>query len=303
MIPQFSIFTNINVNNFGVAYRPSFKVSINHSTLPSRVIVNTIFVYMKKMFFLLFFFVCVCQAQIIEHGTVLVVVRNKDSVVIGADSKISLDDPHSLAIPNSILPNMEKIRIVGDMAYAIAGFYANITKNGDTTFNACAIIDSALRIKGNIFQRFENFRVKIRTPLEKEWKKVLQDNPAVNLNADPIVIVAGGTYNDTPFAILDVFQPKNWKNTSFVGKDFIQSIDTPKIFPISKAIDSTYHRFFCNALDKENLSVYEPLIIDNPIEYVRQLVKLAIRKDSADNGCPVRILCITRKGMSWIPDK
>ncbi|RPI04947.1 MAG: hypothetical protein EHM64_08305 [Ignavibacteriae bacterium] len=264
----------------------------------------------RNIIFVLFIISFISQpiySQISFHGTTLVVVRNKDSVIIGSDSKVgTINNFITLAdFLHALPPSIEKIRISGNVAYVIGGLYNSIVRDTRSesetnNFDVFEIAESAFNIDNNIFQKCANFRINLRPQLEAIWDGEIKKNPITNLKRFAVVLIAGGIYHDIPYVIIESFYPKELKGIFGTYIHIPEAVVTEKRYPFANAIDSTCCFTFGAALENVPLDSYKQLLVTDPIAYVRILIELAVQKDSVSNGNPVKILCITRDGMNWI---
>ncbi len=72
-----------------------------------------------------FFSIFICPnflfSQAVYHGTTIVVLKTKDSIIVGADSKLSSMQAFTFGNPTPFpVGRIDKIRIAGNMAYVIA---------------------------------------------------------------------------------------------------------------------------------------------------------------------------------------
>ncbi len=295
MKPMFFIFANIQVNIINRLHPLSFKTSILHSTMPSkRVKINCIVIYFKIVIFGFFLNTTVALAQEWTHGTTIVLVRTKDSIVVGADSKVSYDYAGISLLKST---TTEKIRAVGNTCYAVSGVYSY----SPTGFDIFKIVDSSLALNSNIYQQAEMLCINIRKPIEDAWKNMLTTTLFPNLFARRVAVGIFGFYEDIPTVILYDFRPKNIPSALDHSPYFVPELVVVKsVYPSINAVDSTYSDWISDVSDQLTLGILKNLGVVNPVAFIQVGLQKAIEIDPTGNGAPIRIMSITREGYHWI---
>ncbi len=321
MIPPISVLANIYINKVSPTHPLSLEISRKHLDCRRRRIVKCVISDLKFVFVTLSCFYNFLFSQAIYHGTTIVVLRTKDSIVVGADSKLSSMQPSTFgnAAPFPI-GTIEKIRIAGNMAYAIGGFYAwgdtdLFTGKRINTFDAFAVAQVACSGEDNIFQKSARFCLTVKPAAEAAWKNVLEENPMADLSKLNLIFIACGIYQDIPYVVSERCNPKSLLPMAEPFTPIFPSIVPhspttylPEALMTEDTIPSNASqidsRFLFGTGGADNLGSVpwlNNISFANSIEAVRKIVGLAIANDSTGSGYPIKILCITRKGFDWIP--
>jgi hypothetical protein len=235
---------------------------------------------------ILFLFPTITISQDFTHGTVIVIVRAKDTIFVSADSRVQTIDNRLSSFHTC------KIRVIDDIGIASAGLYADSVSGFSTT----DIAIQAASTKGTIFQKFQTLERIIREPLISTWANIHKQYPLQNMNDLSADIAFFGFYQDVPFVLFDMFYP--------VINSF--SVDDVRIVraivPKSNMIDSLViipigqYKEILDAIQTTPFST-------NPWTHaVNKMVQIAIDKRT-DVGAPIDLLIITRSGKKWIQKK
>jgi hypothetical protein len=292
MKPYSSILAHIHVYSITPIHPFSPQVSTQHPDWPRGIVKSCPIVYLKHLFFVLCLSFEIVSSQGLEYGTTVVYVRTKDSVIIGAESKVLFGRGIGLDATSF---NLEKIRICGNMAYAMAGVCADT----NTGYDAFKIAESSCRGDSDLWKKARTFRSMVRPALEFAWNGVIKRNPLVDLDTYDLVFIGASIVKDIPSVVVMEIHAENPKPPHFDSMRH-KAIGKFVGLPSPAYTDSTYHQVFSPTINDDSLEDIAYLIKANPIEYVRESIQRAIDIDPTINGKPIRILCITRKEMRWI---
>lgn len=116
---------------------------------------------MKKTLVVLFciFILKNSFAQILSHGTSIIIAATKDSIWIAADSKVISQSVNNI---DDIISSNNKCKIFNysGIEYAISGTAIITNENGDTIFNADKELLASLKCTNNIFAAAADFNKK-----------------------------------------------------------------------------------------------------------------------------------------------
>ncbi|MFH0989379.1 MAG: hypothetical protein V1799_05110 [bacterium] len=254
-----------------------------------------------------------CKTQTIDHGTTIVVVRTKDRIIIGADSKgISVPmDRKEYFNDFSKAPSYEKEKLkkFGNVVVGAAGFYAypNTRSYPKSDYDVYITIETIGSASDDILKLKEMFKVTIKQAIENGWEFIRSDYPRSDLSGFSLDLILCGFKKGTPFMFSYTFRPGTDKHP--VSDPTLSNVFYPSAvidslhFPIAKApFDTVYRQVFNDRIPKVAFSSIDKLAFSDPIDYVRKAILKAIELDSVSGG-PIKILSITRNGIKAIPER
>jgi hypothetical protein len=230
------------------------------------------------------FFPLLVVCQDFTHGTAIVILRTKDSILAAADSRLSSDNPLYSGTTC-------KIRTAGGIGIAIAGLYTE----PESKFDAMQIALAAAQTEGTIFTKMQAFEGLIYRPLTTAWANILKRHPELNLKDFNTQIAFFGFYEDITFVIREKLFP--------VGHPLVGwSIDYQRrVFPTANTKDSL--GLITMAQSKEILdALVQPFSADDWVQALNRMIQIAIDR-RLDVGPPIVMLSLTRSGKRWIQKK
>ncbi len=238
-------------------------------------------------------------------ATSIVVVRDNNEIVIGADSKTTMTFAGS---GRREAGSIAKCKIVqtGDLFFASAGNAgigpAAFPGDVDPEFDLKEVIVRGLQGSGSIGDRVRNLEKVLVANLIRIAEKAREDDAAFFLQRFvrcPVhTIVVGGLDEGKPVLMARTFRlivsPSG--SLSFeIGRYSCPGDCQDPIITIVEGQTGEIRRYL------EQHALY--LFYADPVSAVRDLVELEIAKDPSSVGPPIDILRLTKEGATWIQRK
>jgi len=286
MEPLFGVIAYINILIRNICYKITFFSRQIH-----RYPFKIPYAYSTGIILLLCFF----PFQLALGQTSIVAIRLNDQVVVGADSKIHLEEATGLKIPVS-----EPICKIGKgdgFFFATSGLLAV----KETGYNANKIISEAPKINGTIEQKIERLEEMIKTPLteslERHRRVYPWNYPYTSGTKPALEIVFLAVEKDSPFLLRRDFIPIT---SAF---DSVEMNIVRKKCPGDCQNGEDIYPLGEKRAIKERLSQGPNFWKNDPINAIRKLIELEIADDPFYVGPPIDILQIDKNGARWIEKK
>lgn len=286
MIPSLAVLANIEIKTISPLHPTTLEVSALHRTRPECVVFRPI----SKLKLLCLFVVLLAthsMAQEFAHGTTIAIVRTKDTIIVAADSRTSLETTNR----GQGRATEDKIFIVGDVAFTTAGY----VRESRIKYNLVVITRTILEnFPGNIYAKAAIVHDSVLAWAKLAWD-ALPKYRRIDASAYPVGVTLLGFWGRVPTVLTMGFARKEagggrTRDTVYLGE-----------FPRPSAMDSTYTAVFESLNpDPRSRVLLERDARKNPIEAARGFVERAIQRDSVHNGGPVKVLCIHAGGMNWV---
>jgi hypothetical protein len=253
---------------------------------------------------LLCLIIATSHSQSTLHGTTVVVIQKKDTILVGAESKQHFRAPRSPDAPSARDKAVEKIRLAGNMGFVIGGIYKQWNRSDSLIFDAYKIAEFSCRGNQTIFEKISSFDRNVKRPLERAWKELLNQNPAADLSRYNLDFVAFCFQESKPVVVIHSFRPKpnpGLLMSPITGNQFDpqSTIDTLR-FPQPTLHDPAPYTVSSSTVDEAMFASIRSLTRLSSVTYIKKVIQRAISIDSVYNGLPIRILCITPRKMDWI---
>lgn len=229
------------------------------------------------------------------HATSIVALRSPDSVVIAADSLLTIRNTAGADIRKSEC----KIFQSGDLFYSFSGFY----KDPARAFDVSSLVSEILRQGGSFDAVSERAAQGVVDAMKGDLQRIKGEYPALYEKyfgnaTGPLLQLLFATYRDgvPRIAVYDIMEAAG-SSAEIVLRYGRRSC------PGDCRTQDTTAYFMTDMRPIENFLKHNKLVSRSPEDTAKFLVELVINAHTPFTGPPVDVLRIDRSGAAWVEHK